>query len=98
LCDWGFWVAVDGVGFGRNGLESLIVLAPEIVVIDQRLSAHVALNAARARTLDRLIRVCRALKADVVAKGLQTPADVDVVLKMGATYSQSALEVTVAKA
>lgn len=88
LKEAGFLIAVDDVGFGRSSLESLLLLEPEIVKIDRILIHGVAQDARKRRALKRLLEVARALRAEVVAEGIESQRDLAVLRKLGATFGQ----------
>ena len=87
----GIKLAIDDVGFGASMLESLIVLEPDILKIDRRYVTGVTGDTRRERYLLRLIKVARALGADLVAEGIETRADLELMLEVGVEYGQGFL-------
>jgi EAL domain-containing protein (putative c-di-GMP-specific phosphodiesterase class I) len=87
----GVKLAIDDVGFGASTLESLIVLEPDILKIDRRYVSGVAGDTRRERYLLRLIKVARALGAELVAEGIETRADLELMLEVGVEYGQGYL-------
>lgn len=87
----GVLVAIDDVGSGHGGLESLILLEPNIVKIDGCCIRGVAKDQARLRSLQRLLKVVRALGTDVIAEGIESPEDVGVLKRLGVRYGQGYL-------
>jgi diguanylate cyclase (GGDEF)-like protein len=87
----GVQVAIDDVGFGRSSLESLILLEPDIVKVDIKYVAGIALDMQKQRLLRRLIGVVQALGAELVAEGVETREDLEVIKDMGVKYAQGYL-------
>ncbi len=87
----GIQLAIDDVGFGASTLESLIVLEPDILKIDRRYVSKVAGDSRRERYLLRLIKVARALGAELVAEGIETRTDLELMMEVGVEYGQGFL-------
>ncbi len=87
----GVQLAIDDVGFGASTLESLIVLEPDILKIDRRYVSKVAGDSRRERYLLRLIKVARALGAELVAEGIETRTDLELMMEVGVEYGQGFL-------
>lgn len=87
----GILVAIDDVGFGRSSLESLILLEPDVVKVDIKYVAGIAVDPQKQRLLRRLVKVVQALGAELVAEGVETRDDLEVVRDMGVQYAQGYL-------
>jgi diguanylate cyclase (GGDEF)-like protein len=87
----GVHVAIDDVGFGRSSLESLILLEPDIVKVDIKYVAGIAVDMQKQRLLRRLIGVVDALGAELIAEGVETREDLEIVKSMGVPYAQGYL-------
>lgn len=87
----GVQVAIDDVGFGRSSLESLILLEPDIVKVDIKYVAGIAMDLQKQRLLRRLIGVVEALGAELVAEGVETREDMEVIKAMGVPFAQGYL-------
>ncbi|MBI4372395.1 MAG: diguanylate cyclase [Candidatus Omnitrophica bacterium] len=81
-------VAIDDVGFGRSCLESLILLEPDIVKIDKKCVMGFSRDDSRARSLKRILKVTASLGAKVIAEGIETKADLDLLKEFGVEYGQ----------
>ncbi len=68
----GYRVAVDDLGAGYAGLQSLVLLQPEIVKIDMELVRGIDTSPTRAKLVSAVITLCRELGADVIAEGIET--------------------------
>lgn len=84
-------VAIDDVGFGRSCLESLILLEPDIVKIDKRCVIGTARDKALAGSLGRILKVAESLDAEVIAEGIETQDDLDLLKELGVKYGQGFL-------
>ncbi len=91
LRDAGIRVALDDVGFGRTSLELLILLAPDVVKIDQRFITGVWRDPFKTTALRRLIDVINTLGATAIAEGIETAEDERAVQELGVPYAQGFL-------
>jgi diguanylate cyclase (GGDEF)-like protein len=87
----GLELGIDDVGFGRSCLESLVLLEPEWIKLDQRIVRGLAEDPAQRRALARLLALAKALGARVVAEGIETRADLRVLLEQGVERGQGFL-------
>ncbi|MFO0727170.1 MAG: EAL domain-containing protein [Myxococcota bacterium] len=87
----GVKIAIDDVGFGRTCLENLIMLDPDVVKIDRRCVTGVKYDAPMRRSLERLLRVIGSLEAEVVAEGIETDDDLEVLRDLGVGAGQGYL-------
>lgn len=87
----GILVAIDDVGFGRSSLESLILLEPDVVKVDIKYVAGIAVDQQKQRLLRRLVKVVHALGAELVAEGIESRDDLEVVRDMGVEFAQGYL-------
>jgi diguanylate cyclase (GGDEF)-like protein len=87
----GVQVAIDDVGFGRSSLESLILLEPDIVKVDIKYVAGIAMDKQKQRLMRRLIGVVASLGAELIAEGVETRDDLEVIKEMGVEYAQGYL-------
>ena len=84
-------MGIDDVGFGRSSLESLILLEPDVVKVDIKYVAGISIDSQKQRLLRRLVKVVQALGAELVAEGIETRDDLEVVRDMGVEYAQGYL-------
>ncbi len=87
----GVKIAIDDVGFGRTCLENLILLEPDVVKIDRRCVTGVKHDPLLRRSLERLLRVLHSLEVEVIAEGIETEDDLDVVRDCGINAGQGYL-------
>lgn len=84
----GMLIAIDDVGFGSSCLESLVLLAPDIMKIDKRVVIGIDQDPARIEQLRRYVRIAASLGCTVVAEGIETARELDVVRGLGVEYGQ----------
>ncbi len=87
----GIRVGIDDVGFGRSCLESLILLEPQVVKIDKKCVKGISQDVSRLRSLKQLLKVVNALGADVIAEGIETHQELDVLRDLGVKFGQGYL-------
>ncbi|MGZ5443232.1 MAG: EAL domain-containing protein [Thermoanaerobaculia bacterium] len=74
--------------FGSSCLESLVLLAPDIMKIDKRVVIGIHQDASRVVQLRRYVRIAASLGCAVVAEGIETARELDVVRGLGIEYGQ----------
>jgi diguanylate cyclase (GGDEF)-like protein len=87
----GVVIAIDDVGFGSSCLESLVVLEPDIMKIDKRCVIGIDGDPQRIAQLRRYTRIARAIGCTVVAEGIETAAELEVVRDVGIELGQGYL-------
>jgi diguanylate cyclase (GGDEF)-like protein len=87
----GIRIACDDVGFGRSHLESLVLLEPDVIKLDKRCLAGVARDERPRRHLERFVDVAHKLGAEVIAEGIETTADLEVLRGVGVDQGQGFL-------
>jgi len=91
LREFGVSVALDDVGFGRSSLESLILLEPDIIKIDQSFVRGAHADPGQQRSLQRLVMLSKNLDTTLVAEGIEEHRDIDVLVDMGVRMGQGFL-------
>lgn len=84
----GMLIAIDDVGFGSSCLESLVLLAPDILKIDKRCVIGIDEDQARVEQLRRYVRIAQSLGCSVIAEGIETARELDIVRSLGIEYGQ----------
>jgi diguanylate cyclase (GGDEF)-like protein len=80
--------ALDDVGFGRSYLESVILLEPDIIKIDQRCIQGIAHDAALVRMVQRILQMTDGLKIKVIVEGIENEDDLKALQALGVKYGQ----------
>jgi EAL domain-containing protein (putative c-di-GMP-specific phosphodiesterase class I) len=91
LRELGFRIAVDDLGAGYAGLTSFARLRPEIVKLDMSLVRGVHDDPTRQHLIRSLNAVCRDLGIRVVAEGVETREERDVLVALGSDLLQGYL-------
>ncbi len=84
----GIEISIDDVGFGRSCLETLIMLEPDIVKIDRAYVDGASEDRNKRRLLLRLVKVSKALGAEIVAEGIESREDLRLLTDFGVRYGQ----------
>lgn len=87
----GFRVAVDDLGAGYAGLTSFVTLEPELVKLDMTLVRGIDQQPVKRSLVRSVTTLCRELGLLVVAEGVETPAERDVVIDCGCELIQGFL-------
>lgn len=87
----GFRVAIDDIGSGYSGLSSFALLEPELVKIDMSLIRDIDRSNTKQRVVKNLGVLCAELAIDVIAEGIETPAERDCLLDLGLSLFQGYL-------
>ncbi len=87
----GFRIAIDDLGAGYAGLTSFASLEPEIVKLDMSLVRGVERASKKHKIIDSMTRLCKNMGILVVAEGVETPAERDVLVELGCDLLQGYL-------
>jgi len=87
----GFRVALDDFGSGYSGLNALVDLTVDVVKLDMSLIRDIDKSARRRAVTLGMISVCRELGIDVVAEGVETRHEFDILAAAGVRYVQGFL-------
>jgi EAL domain-containing protein (putative c-di-GMP-specific phosphodiesterase class I) len=86
--DLGFSFAIDDVGAGYSGLETVAVLKPAFLKIDIALVRDVHLKKVSQQVVKAILDMGDGLGATVIAEGIQTKEEADVLLDLGVRWAQ----------
>jgi EAL domain-containing protein (putative c-di-GMP-specific phosphodiesterase class I)/CheY-like chemotaxis protein len=87
----GYKIAVDDLGEGYSGLNSFAVLEPDAVKLDMSLIRGIEHAPTKRRMVRALASLCRELGTPLVAEGVETQAELDTLLELGADWLQGYL-------
>ena len=87
----GFRIAVDDLGAGYAGLTSFAVLDPDIVKVDMNLVRGIETNSVKRRLVSSIASLCREMEMLLVAEGVETVAERDILSDMGCDLFQGFL-------
>lgn len=81
-------LVVDDFGAGYSNLKRVVDLEPSIVKLDRALVTGIDGNARQRLLVEQLVNTCEALGARVVAEGIETEAELEVVRQVGVHFGQ----------
>jgi EAL domain-containing protein (putative c-di-GMP-specific phosphodiesterase class I) len=87
----GVRMAVDDVGAGYASFRHVLKLAPDIIKVDRFLVEGVAADPVRRALLRNIVSLAQDLGADVVAEGVEEPADLVALTDVGVDMAQGYL-------
>jgi EAL domain-containing protein (putative c-di-GMP-specific phosphodiesterase class I) len=87
----GYKIAVDDLGEGYSGLNSVASLEPDAVKLDMSLIRGIEKTPTKRRMVKALATLCRELETPLVAEGVETQAELDTLLELGADWLQGYL-------
>jgi len=79
----GFTTAIDDFGAGFAGLELLAEFPPHVIKLDRGLISDIHDNPMRQAIVAGLIPVTREMNIKLIAEGVETRQDLDLLLKLG---------------
>ncbi len=87
----GFRIAVDDLGAGYAGLTSFAVLDPDIVKVDMNLIRGIEASPVKRKLVASIASLCREMEMILVAEGVETPVERDILLDLGCDFFQGFL-------
>lgn len=84
----GFQIAIDDFGVGYGGLKMLALIEPEFVKIDRHFIHQIDRAVVRRNLVDSIATACHRLGVKVIAEGVETEAEIEVLLGMGIEFLQ----------
>jgi diguanylate cyclase (GGDEF)-like protein len=84
----GFGVAIDDVGTRHSNLESVMALRPHFIKLSDVLTRGVAQSTVKREMVRSLQRIADAIDAVMVAEGIETVDDLEVLQGLGVRYGQ----------
>ena len=87
----GFRIAIDDLGAGYAGLSYFALLSPDVVKLDMSLVRSVHESPIKQKLVGSMTTLCRELGMRVVAEGVETAAERDTLVALGADLLQGYL-------
>jgi EAL domain-containing protein (putative c-di-GMP-specific phosphodiesterase class I) len=87
----GFVTAIDDFGAGYAGLGLLAVMQPDIIKIDMQLVRGIATSAPKQAIVASLATLGRQLNITVLAEGIETQAELEIIRASGISLGQGYL-------
>jgi EAL domain-containing protein (putative c-di-GMP-specific phosphodiesterase class I) len=89
--DMGMSLAVDDVGSGYSGLETIGELKPSYLKVDMSLVRGVHTNMINREMLKAIVSLGRGIGAKVIAEGIEVPEELQTLRTIGIDYGQGYL-------
>ena len=86
-----FITAIDDFGAGYAGLNMLVQFQPHVLKIDRELIRNFDQDPVRQPIVCGIVLVCQRLSIDIVAEGIETPAESAYLRSLGVRYQQGYL-------
>jgi EAL domain-containing protein (putative c-di-GMP-specific phosphodiesterase class I) len=87
----GFRIAVDDLGEGYSGLNSFAQLEPDVVKLDMTLIRGIDTTPTKRKMVHALASLCLELETPLVAEGVETEAERNILVGLGADLFQGYL-------
>jgi EAL domain-containing protein (putative c-di-GMP-specific phosphodiesterase class I)/CheY-like chemotaxis protein len=87
----GYRIAIDDLGAGYAGLTSFAQLEPEVVKVDMSLVRGIDSSPVKQKLVRSIIALCTELGIQLVAEGIETPAERDALIALGGDLCQGYL-------
>lgn len=87
----GFKTAIDDFGAGYSGLNLLAEFQPDIIKLDMALVRDIDQDKVRQAIVQGIVGVCQTLQIEVVAEGIETRAELDLLSSLGINLFQGYL-------
>jgi len=87
----GYRIAVDDLGAGYAGLTSFAHLEPEVVKVDMSLIRGIDRSPMKQKLLRSIVSLCRELRIEIIAEGVETEAERDALIELGGDLCQGYL-------
>ena len=84
-------VAIDDAGTGYSTLEAIMKLEPTYLKIDMSLVRGIDASVVKQELIKALSGMARSIKAQVIAEGIETPAEYQTLLDLGVEFGQGYL-------
>jgi EAL domain-containing protein (putative c-di-GMP-specific phosphodiesterase class I) len=84
----GYRIALDDLGAGYAGLSTFAQLEPEVVKLDMALVRQVEKSRTKRHIIASMVQLCEKLNIHVIAEGIETIAERDVLLALGCQLLQ----------
>ena len=91
LRDIGVRLAIDDFGTGYSSLSYLRRLPVDIVKIDRSFTGELGVDGANVTIVAGIIGLARGLGLEVIAEGIETPRQLEVLRELGCTFGQGYL-------
>lgn len=81
-------LAIDDVGAGYASMRHILELAPDVIKFDVSFNRNIDTDPGRQALVSALARFAAELGADLVAEGIETPAELETLRNLGVRHGQ----------
>lgn len=89
--DQGFKIAIDDTGAGYSGLLSIVSITYNYIKIDRSLIKDIDRDLVKQALLEAFVRFAKKIDSRVIAEGIETMDELDVLIDLGVDYAQGYL-------
>ena len=87
----GFRVAIDDAGAGYAGLQTMVEIEPDFIKLDMSLIRGVDTSVVKQRLVRTLRDFCREAAITLIAEGIETTTQLEMLQELGVTHGQGFL-------
>jgi PAS domain S-box-containing protein len=91
LRERGIRLAVDDAGAGYASFQHILMLRPDFIKLDRALIAGIDSDPAKRALVAAMSTFAREIRADIIAEGVESPAELDAACALGLRYAQGYL-------
>lgn len=88
LRERGYRIALDDLGAGHSGLNSIALLEPDVVKLDMALVRDIHRSPTRSKLVASMVELCRDLGVACLAEGIETDDELEHVVGLGVELLQ----------
>jgi EAL domain-containing protein (putative c-di-GMP-specific phosphodiesterase class I)/GGDEF domain-containing protein len=87
----GFLIAVDDVGSGFSGLQSIAEIRPDFIKIDMSLVRNIHNDPTKRALMETFVIFADKINCEIIAEGIEEENELKVLIKIGVHYGQGYL-------
>lgn len=84
----GFRIAIDDVGTGYSGLQTIAELRPEFLKVDMSLVRGINADPVKRALMETLVTFAENIGCRIIAEGIEEEAELNTLMRMGVHYGQ----------
>lgn len=84
----GYFFAIDDAGSGYASMESIAILDPHYIKIDQSIVRGIHLNSVKQDVVKAFINLSKMRNATIIAEGVEEREEAEALIKLGIEYAQ----------
>ncbi|MGL4972790.1 MAG: GGDEF domain-containing protein, partial [Culicoidibacterales bacterium] len=83
-----FQIAIDDFGSGYSGFNRIQTVHPEYIKIDISIVSQIEQDVMKQAIVESLVSLSQRIKAEVIAEGVETEAELEKLIELGVHYAQ----------